>query len=105
MSDYTPDTARVRDVYGLFARDTASVRGDQDAFDRWLAAHDAEVRADEREKCIVIAESRAEDLRYCHKNDDCDTLARGIGLAVDDIRHAAARGESTSQQTTTEEKE
>lgn len=47
MSDYTPHTGEIRDaVSGGW--DYAYITPKE--FDRWLAAHDAEVRADEREK-------------------------------------------------------
>ena len=44
MNDYTPTTDNVREEYG----DNWDRRYAE--FDRWLAKHDAEVRADEREK-------------------------------------------------------
>jgi hypothetical protein len=43
MSDYTPTTEDVRARHA--ARDTAGFDAGASAFDRWLAAHDAEVRA------------------------------------------------------------
>lgn len=60
MSDYTPTTEQVRDLWvdGLFegiAGDEAVTDADWDKdrraaqFDRWLAAHDAEVRAEAAE--------------------------------------------------------
>ena len=48
MSDYTPTTDEVRDAYvdtGWAADGSLSDPRDPDEFDRWLAAHDAEVRA------------------------------------------------------------
>ena len=47
MSDYTPTDLIVRMRYAN-GRDNPSK--EWAAFDRWLAAHDAEVRADEREQ-------------------------------------------------------
>lgn len=56
MSDYTPTTEDIRNAY--MSGDWNDNPTDDDAmkrhfaakFDRWLTAHDAEVRADEREK-------------------------------------------------------
>lgn len=49
MSEYTPDTEAVRDAYASFweRRYGPAVWYErcQDEFDRWLAQHDAEVRA------------------------------------------------------------
>ena len=48
MSDYTPTTEDIRDVYMGWV--PYSQQRGMEEFYRWLAAHDAEVRADEREK-------------------------------------------------------
>lgn len=69
MSDpYTPTTKEVRRVYVL-APDNLAADGKpewsmytQDQFDRWLAAHDAEVRADERERCAQIVREERDRL-------------------------------------------
>ena len=45
MSDYTPTTDEVRDAAG----GSLNYIG-MDEFDRWLAAHDAGIRANERAK-------------------------------------------------------
>lgn len=45
MTDYTPTTDRVREVY-TFAGSSAGPGASAAQFDRWLAAHDAEVRAE-----------------------------------------------------------
>lgn len=65
MSDgYTPTTANVRDCY-VYAEqqydgDVANpVHLAVAEFDRWLAAHDREVAATERERCARIAEAQA----------------------------------------------
>lgn len=51
--EYTPTEADIRDTYGV-GWNAGSPRPDapapHDVFSRWLAAHDAEVRADERAK-------------------------------------------------------
>ena len=55
------------------------------------------VRADEREKVVAVAQSRADDLHSCHRDDDCELKAQGIDLAISDIMYvttpAAVRGE------------
>ena len=50
------------------------------------------IKADEREKCIHIANERMLDLLCCHKADQCHTKAEGIELAIDDIKVTAAGG-------------
>lgn len=62
MSEYTPTTESVRTAYagapaGVFARDAYNTRSQE--FDRWLAAHDAEVRAEAIEAAAVIADRYA----------------------------------------------
>lgn len=44
MSEYTPTTGNVRSVFA-YAGAGQSERRRREAFDRWLAAHDAEVAA------------------------------------------------------------
>lgn len=69
MSDYTPTTEAVRHGY---AADHNGCGGlDLDAlaeFDRWLATHDAELRADEREKAArrVLKASGTKGTTYGH---------------------------------------
>ena len=62
MSDYTPTTERMRQMWvGKFTKswsDRRTIKKYADGFDRWLAQHDAEVRADEREKAIGDAVDR-----------------------------------------------
>ena len=51
MSDYTPTTVWIEAAWGrIRAADGIPVGESLAEFRRWLAAHDAEVRADEREK-------------------------------------------------------
>lgn len=47
MNDYTPKTEDIRELY---AHEHPFPHVGRQQFDRWLAQHDAEVRADEREK-------------------------------------------------------
>lgn len=54
MSDYTPTTDEVFHAYWSHVAYERMLRGgeppERAEFDRWLAEHDAEVRAEEREK-------------------------------------------------------
>ncbi len=60
MSEYTPTTEEVRAefVTNKALRMPTTWRG-ADEFDRWLAAHDAEVRAAERERIIQDMQKRS----------------------------------------------
>lgn len=68
MSDYTPTTDEVRAVwttwngYGGLINRTGPEPETSEAtaveFDRWLAAHDEQVRADERERIAQAIEKR-----------------------------------------------
>lgn len=49
MSEWTPTTEVVRGA--------ASSWTTGEGFDRWLAAHDEQVRSEERERCAQIVES------------------------------------------------
>lgn len=63
MSEYTPTTDDVRAEYidrNMFPFDRRMAR---EAFDRWLATHDAEVVAAERERIIA-------DMENCSHPDD-----------------------------------
>lgn len=86
MSDYTPTDLIVRMRYANGRDDPAK---EWAAFDRWLAKHDAEVRADEREQTAQRADKYGEEhteIRVAFRN--FAWLLRGMpGLA------AAARGE------------
>lgn len=45
MSEYTPNAGQVRNAYGAHMGDCHGITKDAlNEFDRWLAAHDAEVR-------------------------------------------------------------
>lgn len=61
MSEYTPDTEAVRDAYASFweRRYGPAVWYErcQDEFDRWLAQHDAEVRAAEQERIAGLIDA------------------------------------------------
>lgn len=46
MSDYTPDTDDVRDIFAKYAEEHHGEQDGDAEFDRWLAAHDAEIRAE-----------------------------------------------------------
>ncbi|WP_217183389.1 hypothetical protein [Streptomyces sp. AC495_CC817] len=63
MSEYTPTTEEVRDYIRAADRVTAHMfsgaADSVEAFDRWLAAHDAEVRAAAIEAAAVIADRYA----------------------------------------------
>ena len=52
MSAYTPTTGEARDMWSWMREDNSDLPMSEGVaeFDRWLAAHDAAVRADEREK-------------------------------------------------------
>lgn len=56
MSDYTPTKDRIVSwlMEGAYTGQGADHRAE--AFDTWLAEHDAKVRAEEREKAAQIAE-------------------------------------------------
>lgn len=62
MSEYTPTTEQIRDNYvegmnAFYGERGASEYHDQ--FRRWLASHDAEVRASERERIIQDMQERS----------------------------------------------
>lgn len=96
MTDYTPTTEDVSEAY---ARGACEVYDDgtncpecRAEFYHWFANELAKARADEREKCIRIAEDRAIDMHYCTKDDDCEMKARGIDLVVADLCSRFPRG-------------
>ena len=87
MSDYTPDTETVRAGWATSCMAdsiTGSANGFRREFDRWLAAHDAEIRADEREKAAQRVAEYAD--------------MEGIGLKSWDAAIAAARGEDNGHE-------
>ena len=56
MSDeYTPTDEIVRAAVGYYAAKAGDVMGEA-AFDRWLATHDAQVRADALEEAASVAD-------------------------------------------------
>jgi len=73
MSEYTPTTEEVRNGFSR-SRQMPQFQSPalQSDFDRWLAAHDAEVRAVERERAALHAE---EGYRY---EENCDDIAKRI---------------------------
>lgn len=64
MTDYTPTTDEVRKAYVHANADTElQIDKWETVFDRWLAAHDAEVRADEREQAAKRVHHRMEAMQ------------------------------------------
>ena len=73
MSDYTPTTDDVREGYAT--RNAPMYDGARRSmFDTWLAAHDREVRADERETCAREIEKWRDDNLH-HVPQPADDLA------------------------------
>jgi hypothetical protein len=70
--DYTPTTETVRRAYALKSGEHA------EAFNRWLAAHDAEVRTEQRDKDAQIAEKPN---RFGVKSPDGVKIAAAIRAA------------------------
>ena len=66
MSEYTPTEADVRDTYGVGwnAMSRPDALAPHDVFSRWLTAHDAEVRAEERAKLQDRIEELEKNLSY-----------------------------------------
>ena len=62
MSNYTPTTDEVRDAYGYWS--DSGPHAPPDEFNRWLAAHDAEVRA---QALNEAADKIYVSLRQAHK--------------------------------------
>ena len=90
MSDYTPESEDVRGYFALAHEERNAVpEGTGEAgFDRWLAAHDAAIRADEREK----AAQRLLDAWDTYV--PMSVVGAGYGPWLDRML-AAARGEDT----------
>ena len=67
MSEYTPTTEDVRNAWVGYRLDVANSLVIATEFDRWLAAHDAAVRADQIEKdaahILVVAAETAKAQR------------------------------------------
>ena len=84
-SEYTPTTEEVRwewaerraDGYSLVMGDAAD-KVALEEFDRWLAAHDVLVRADEREKCAQAVEAQVVGQCPCSECEIRQTLAAAI---------------------------
>ena len=64
MSDYTPTTDEVRDRYAWGRSDVGYVSYDEAEaeFDLWLVAHDATVRAEERERIAQAIKAERENV-------------------------------------------
>lgn len=92
MTDYTPTTEEVRDRYMI----DVYTFGRAAEFDRWLAAHDAEVRANERGHWLREMDKHrnacdyGEIGGYCLGYEDCDHYLPWVYYRMKD---AAARGE------------
>jgi len=50
MTDYTPDNEEIREMYWACSGEPRRDSGAWDEFDRWLAAHDAQVLRDAANK-------------------------------------------------------
>lgn len=62
MSEYTPDTRYVKAAYDSFMIEFRDDYTGDKQFDRWLAEHDAEVRADERNRTIETLNKHHENI-------------------------------------------
>ena len=80
MTDYTPTTEEVRDAYATHRFNAYGKYREvgYPEFDRWLAAHDAEVREQAAQRVAAYAD------------------AEGVGLKSWDAAIAAARGEGNT---------
>lgn len=92
MSDYTPMTDEVREGFALDRSGYLSGSEGAAEFDRWLAARDAEVRADEREKCAEAIFN--EEQVAMRRPNPTDPFRNGFILGLQRARDiAAARGD------------
>lgn len=67
MTDYTPDTDRVRKTYAYASTDSPSTRAAfENAFDRWLAQYDMEVREEIRAEVYEDGYSKGFDDGYAY---------------------------------------
>lgn len=64
MSDYTPNADQIRAVFMGGAANEAQGERRGESFDRWLAAHDAEVRAEADALRSTIAQAQARFRQY-----------------------------------------
>jgi len=91
VTEYTPTTDEVRREYAA-GRGRMGLAIDLDThsdFNRWLAAHDAQVQRAARiaglREAALIAKVRQIDMEQCHKPDNCNVIARGAYLTCEDI--------------------
>lgn len=79
-ADYTPTTTEIREEVAWRFDGDAEARA-KAAFDRWLDEHDAQVKAEERERVVELAARRADE--GYRLGEYCDDIARDIrALAV-----------------------
>lgn len=86
MNNWTPKTDEIRGDYS---------EGDvkrEERFDRWLAAHDAEIRADEREQAAMRVEDFLRTDLNCCSFDWWEPEDGASHSAIEHVK-AAARGE------------
>ena len=115
MSEYTPSTGEVREQYARGARggyggsaEAGAHRhvNEQNRFDRWLAAHDAEVRAEaDKPAPCVMAHTPPFDFAQCETHDetfplggackwhDKESVTEVLQDEVDEQRMRAVRAE------------
>jgi hypothetical protein len=77
----TPTTESVRNAYGWSGHDNyaESNRDESKAcFDRWLAAHDAEIRTAALEEAAVITEHHWDKFYFPNKRHDASQIAAAI---------------------------
>lgn len=83
--EYTPTTEHVRQIFQIDPNRNVTQREQGKAFDRWLAARDAEIRKDERE--LVAQDLEAVDfvewmLAGQYAGADAADIARGVRRAT-----------------------
>jgi hypothetical protein len=83
MSEYTPITETVRTRY--IQHGNCGVKGDSEAFDRWLAEHDAEVAA----KSLKDAADALDKLADLTDATDAGMIAHSIRARAQRIREGA----------------
>ena len=83
--DYTPTTDVVRDAVTFPRRRLGEPRDMTEAeFSRWLAAHDAEIRAE----ALAPIRAALDGHPACDVHPDDDPVSRGWKRAVADVRRA-----------------
>lgn len=95
VSDYTPTTAAVESFYiGMTATAIHDAPERMKEFRRWLAAHDAEIRADEREKAARRVQAYLTDGEAFITRHERNIIAaargddlgrQGVSLAANDV--------------------